>query len=187
MKPSRSILTIAASLFFTMLFSACSLGGISYKTEKLEKLGLKVDKPARWTATKTQSDEKYVDYVIDIPQKSDTKPTVNGHIAINVVKPLPGETVTIQDEIEGLKKFFAARVQELKTLEETDTTLLGQPAKRIILEFRNDEDKTIVEKVLITLTVKDSKAYTLILDEDLQDFETYLPVYTKMAESMQLL
>lgn len=181
------LLTISASFFLATLLSACSLGGISYKTEKLEKLGLKVDKPSRWTATKTQSDEKYVDYVIDIPQTANAKPTVNGHIAINVVKPLPGETVTIKDEIEGLKKFFAARVQELKTVEEVDATLLGQPAKRVILEFRNDEDKTIVERVLITLTVKDSKAYTLILDEDLQDFDTYLPVYEKMAQSMEVL
>ncbi len=185
MKSSRSL--IATSFFLATLLATtagCSFGAISYKTETIEQLGVTIDRPTNWGDPKVQSDEKLAEYIIDIPQPKNDKPTVKGRIGIATVKPFSGETVTLKTEADGLKKIFTQRFPDIKIVEESDTQLMGTPAKRLMFEHRNNEDKTIVERVLITLTVKDDKAYSLTLQEDLADFEKYLPVYQKMAETM---
>ncbi len=187
MKSSHSLIT--ASFFLATLLAAtagCSFGAISYKTETIDQLGITIDRPTNWGDSKAQSDEKLAEYIIDIPQLKSDKPTVKGRIGIATVKPFFGETVTLKTEADGLKKIFTQRFPDIKIVEEVDTQLMGTPAKRLIFEHRNNEDKTIVERVLITLTVKNDKAYSLTLQEDLTDFEKYLPVYQKMAETMKL-
>ncbi len=181
-KPPTSILLV----FSVALLTGCSFGAISYKTETIDQLGIIVDRPTNWGDPKVESNEKLAEYIIDIPQAKNDKPTVKGRIGIAVVKPFPEETVTLKTEVDGLKKIFILRFPEIKTVEETDTQLMGTPAKRLLFEHRNSDDKTIMERVLITLTVKNEKVYSLTFQEDVTDFEKYLPVYQKMVETMQL-
>lgn len=173
-----------SSLF---LATGCSLIGIGNTTEKLEKLGLKLERPASWKDSSIQSDSQYTDYVINIPQANTEKSNVEGHIAVSVVKPLGDKKLTIEDELNGLKKYISANVTEMKEVGSQDTQLLGEKAKRLTLQFRNSEDKSIIEKVVITLTVKNNTSYAIILDEDPSDMEKHLPVYENMAASMSFL
>src|SRR3989338_8608193 len=113
-----------------LLITGCSYIGIGNSTEDLAQLGLKIQRPASWSQTSIQSDEQYTDYVINIPQSTTDRSNVEGHIAVSV----------------------------MKQIEKKDAQLLGQAAKRVTLQFRNSEDKSISEKVTITLTVKDNKA-----------------------------
>ena len=167
------------------VISACSLIGIGTITDTIEEMGVKVDRPASWKTTKLQHDEKYVDYVIDIPQKNSLPSNVVGHVALTLSKAIGSEKISIQSEVAGLTKLISKTVTELKTLEEKDVTFLGIPGKRAILEFRNSEDKSIAEKVAVTLTVKDNQTYAILLDEDAADFDMQLPVYDKIAGSVR--
>lgn len=189
MKPPRTIKTITSFLALSSLFLAtgCSLIGIGNTTEKLEKLGIKLQRPASWKNTTVQSDDQYTDYVISIPQANTEKSNVEGHIAVSVVKPLGDKKLTIDDELSGLKKYIGANVTEMKEVENREVQLLGEKAKRLTLQFRNSEDKSIIEKVVITLTVKNNTSYAIILDEDPADLEKHLPTYDKIAESMAFL
>lgn len=183
---NRTSIASWSLLAFSITFlSACSMGSISYKTETLEKLGVKIEKPRQWTSTRTESGDNYVDYIIDVPEGSDDKNGIVGKISINLVKPLEGEAVKIQDEVDGLKKLFASSVTDMKILEEADTKLMNFPAKRVTLQFRNNEDKTTLEKAVFIVTVKSNQAYVLLLDDDVKDFDKNLPVYERIATSMQ--
>lgn len=161
--------------------------GIGNVTEKLSNVGVSIQRPASWTDIKTQSDNQYIDYVISIPQTSTDKSNVEGHVAVSVVKPLGEKKVNIEDELSGLQKYIEANVTEMKEVETKEALLLGEKAKRVTLQFRNSIDKSISEKVVITLTVKNNKAYAIILDEDPIDFDKYFETYEKMAQSMALL
>lgn len=167
--------------------TGCSWVGIGDKTEKLDKLGVSVERPASWSDAVVQNDEQYIDYVLNIPQATTEKSNVEGHIAISVVKPLGSKVINLEDELSGLEKYIGANVTEMKEVDSKEVQLLGEKAKRVILQFRNSEDKSISEKVAITLTVKDNKAYSIILDEDPADFDKHFPTYEKMAASMKLL
>lgn len=170
-----------------VLATGCSLVGIGNTTEKLDKLGVSVERPASWSDTKIQNDEQYIDYVVNIPQTTTEKSNVEGHIAISVVKPLGTKAINLEDELSGLEKYIGANVTEMKEVESKEAQLLGEKAKRVTLQFRNSEDKSISEKVAITLTVKNNKAYSIILDEDPTDFDKHFATYEKMALSMKLL
>ncbi|MCX6733539.1 MAG: hypothetical protein NTX63_01880 [Candidatus Peregrinibacteria bacterium] len=182
-KANMSFLAISS----LVLTTGCSLVGIGNKTEKLEKLGISVERPASWSDTKIQNDDQYIDYVVSIPQTTTDKSNVEGHIAISVVKPLGDKVINLEDELSGLEKYIGANVTEMKEIENKEVQLLGEKAKRVTLQFRNSEDKSISEKVAITLTVKNNKAYSIILDEDPTDFDKQFATYEKMAQSMALL
>lgn len=179
-----SSFTALASLILT---TGCSLVGIGNVTEKLDQLGVSVERPASWKDTKIQNDEQYIDYVVSIPQDSTAQSNVVGHIAISIVKPLGDKIINIDDEVSGLEKYIGANVTEMKEIDSKEVQLLGEKAKRVTLQFRNGEDKSISEKVAITLTVKNNKAYSIILDEDPTDFDKFFPTYEKMAQSMAIL
>jgi|GEM_PF-2494260 len=182
-KANISFLAIAS----LTLMTGCSWIGIGNKTERLDKLGVSVERPASWSDTKIQNDDQYIDYVVSIPQTSTEKSNVEGHIAISVVKPLGDKVINLDDELDGLVKYIGANVTEMKEVEGKDTQLLGEKARQVTLHFRNSEDKSISEKVAITLTVKNNKAYSIILDEDPADFDKQFATYEKMAQSMALL
>lgn len=167
--------------------TGCSLVGIGDKTEKLDKLGVSIERPASWKDATVQNDEQYVDYVLNIPQTTTEKSSIEGKIAISVVKPMGDKTINLEDELSGLEKYVEANVTEMKEIDSKEVQLLGEKAKRVILQFRNSEDKSISEKVAITLTVKNNKAYSIILDEDPADFDKHFPTYEKMAASMKLI
>lgn len=182
-KISKSLLLLTLTI---SLLTGCTWGELVYKTERLDKLGLSVGKPEMWSSTRTESGDSYVDYIIDVPEGKNEKNSIAGKMSIDLVKALPNETVKIQDEIDGLKKLFSNNIDGLKILEEIDTTLMGLPARRVTLQFRNNEDKTTLEKAVFTVTVKDNNAYVILFDDDVADFEKYLPVYNAMAASMTL-
>lgn len=167
-----------------MMLTGCSWGKLTYKTEALDQLKVKVDKPEQWKSTRTESGDSYVDYIIEVPENNNDKQSIAGKMSINMVKPLSGETVKLQDEVDGLKKLFSNNITDLKTLEEVDTKLMNLPAKRVTLQFRNNDDKTTLEKAIFTVTVKDNNAYVILFDDDVADFQKYLPAYDKMAASM---
>jgi len=167
------------------IISGCSLVGIGVATDTIGEMGVTVDRPASWKKTKMQKDEKYVDYVIDIPQKKSNASNVDGHVALSLARPVGQEKLTVDSELKGLIKYLNKHVTELKTLEERDMTFMGQSGKRLILQFRNAEDKSISEKLAVTFTIKDKNAYTIILDEDMEDFALFMPQYEAMVASMK--
>lgn len=185
MYPHKKIQLTAFLALTLTLFSACSLGGFSYKTESLDALGVKIEKPRQWSSARTESGDNYVDYIIEVPESSNGNNSIAGRMSINLVKPLEGEIVKIEDEVNGLKQLFSSNITDLKTIEEVDTTLMGMPAKRVKLQFRNNEDKTTLENAVFTVTVKDNNAYVILFDDDAADFEKYYQVYEKMTASMQ--
>lgn len=176
-----------AILFFATVsvVSGCSLVGVGTTTDTIGEMGVSVDRPASWKKTKIQKDEKYVDYVIDIPQKKSDPANVEGHVAVNLARPIGQEKLTIDSELKGLIKYLNKHVTDLKTLEERDITFMGQAGKRLILQFRNAEDKSISEKLGVTFTIKDNNAYAIILDEDTEDFDLFTPQYEAMVASMK--
>ncbi len=187
LKDTIKAITSFLAISSLILTTGCSLVGIGNKTEKLDKLGVSVERPASWSDTKIQNDEQYIDYVVSIPQATTERSNVEGHIAISVVKPLGDKVINIEDELSGLEKYIGANVTEMKEIDSKEVQLLGEKAKRVILQFRNSEDKSISEKVVITLTVKNNKAYSIIMDEDPADFDKQFLTYEKMALSMKLL
>lgn len=182
-KANMSFLAISS----LVLTTGCSLVGIGNKTERLEKLGISVERPASWSDTKIQNDDQYIDYIVNIPQTTTDKSNIEGQIAISIVKPLGDKIINLEDELSGLVKYISANVTEMKEVENIEAQLLGEKARRVTLQFRNSEDKSISEKVAITLTVKNNKAYSIILNEDPADFDKQFPTYEKMAKSMSLL
>ncbi len=182
---NRTSITTSIFVLSIALLTACTPGTVSYRTETLDKLGIKVDKPTQWNSTRTESGDNYVDYIVDVPEGSTDKNGIVGKVSINLVKPLEGEVVKIQDEVDGLKKLFSNSISDMKILEEVDTKLMGFPAKRVTLQFRNNEDKTTLEKAIFMVTVKSNQAYVILLDDDVKDFDKNLPIYEKMAASMQ--
>lgn len=178
---------IATCLLFATLsaFSGCSAIGIGKTTIAIGEMGVSVDRPASWKKTQLQKDDKYVDYVIDIPQKKSDPSNVEGHVAINLAKPIGQEKLTIEGELKGLTKYLSNRVTDLRTVEERDVTFMGQAGKRLILEFKNAEDRSISERLGVTFTLKNNMAYAIIIDEDTKDFEELMPIYEEMAASMK--
>lgn len=182
------ILSVLGSLFLSgCTIAGINFGGISYQTENIDKLGLKVDKPKQWPVAKIDSTNNYVDYVINIPEGNQEGGGIAGWLSINLAKPLAGEKVSIDDEVNGLKKLFSNNITEMKVLEEGDTKLMNLPAKKVVIQFRNNEDKTILEKAVFTVTIKDNSAYVVLMDDDTKDFEKNLPIYDKIAASVQAL
>lgn len=175
-----AILTFIAIAALSL--AACKKAGLTFAPEKIEKIGIQIDKPTTWVG-KLQYDEKYVDYIMNIPQLSRSN-GIDGRIAVNLVRAItPEEKITVDKELDGLKKYIGIQGSDLKTLDEKDSTFLGLPAKRSVVQLRNHEDKTIVEKIAIILTVKDNKVYSMILDEDAQDFDAYLPTFDQISAS----
>lgn len=174
---------IAVALITVLFVTACKkTDTLTFAPEKIEKIGVQIDKPTTWTG-KLQYDEKYVDYIINIPQTSRAN-GIDGRIAVNLVRAItPDEKLTVNEELSGLKKYIGVQGSDLKTLDEKDVTFLGMPAKRSTVQLRNHEDKTIMEKIAIILTVKDNQVYSMIFDEDAQDFDVYLPTFDQMTAS----
>lgn len=170
-----------------LLTTGCSLVGIGNKTEKIEEMGIKLERPASWPKSNVQNDEKYIDYTIALPQKSTEKTNIEGHIAISVAKPVGNQKVVLDDEIKGFIAYLGNTVSGLKEVSRKETEFLGEKATQVILQFRNNEDKSISEKVIVTIAVKDNKAYSIFLDEDTADFDAFLPDYDKILSSITAL
>lgn len=182
------ILSVLGLLFLSgCTIAGITFGGISYQTENIDKLSLKIDKPKQWPVAKIDSTNNYVDYVINIPEGNQEGGGIAGWLSINLAKPLAGEKVSIDDEVNGLKKLFSNNITEMKVLEEGDTKLMNLPAKKVVIQFRNNEDKTILEKAVFTVTIKDNSAYVVLMDDDTKDFEKNLLIYDKIAASVQAL
>ena len=102
------------------------------------------------------------------------------------------DTGGMEQEDAVLEVFFKEHIANLektltnfKLIEQSDVNLNGEPSKRIICEFTNEEEFRLPLRELMYFVAKESEIYTLGGIDSAEDFEEQLPFFEEIIQTFK--
>lgn len=147
-------------------------------TYESAELGFVIDYPDGWTP-EAQANETGVLVSFTLPL-FDSSGSYEGVVVVSVVVPV---LATAPGSLEEYLETTIGYYEEAGVgYEISDTTLAGNPAKRI--EFTYEEEGS---KAMQILTLKDGQIYFLLCQAPIQYYEAFSGIFEKMIESFEFI